>query len=421
MFWGSNEIEWEVLHRVSEKLTDYHHLRKKFNIQTSDIKFLYQRFIPPDKATHHANRFNFLYELHRARGLHVTDPRDRVFAFLGHYAHDLIHHQSQELAAMKADYSKAVEQVYVDVAARALQGSKGDSALIALAAVQHHALAPLVLEELQAENGTRKAAHTRLLPSWVPDWRTYQGFILSEPISPHRASRTSAPKLNIDQDSRILHIHGVKVDIIKTASRVLRDQEFHSRRDQKSSELLLPVEYLWRDICQKTDFNLNETYLNGQTAFFAFSQALSNGCVQAASRVRKHYNEIPEARWLQEAALYLRGAMGSPDTISLDLLDMAEMAEREYGKEGWSRCANGASKNRKFARTTAGYYVLGPAIMDEGDIVCVLFGGKMPFCLRPSGRQYILVGECYAHGLMKGEVMDMMTRNELVEQVFELI
>jgi hypothetical protein len=34
-----------------------------------------------------------------------------------------------------------------------------------------------------------------------------------------------------------------------------------------------------------------------------------------------------------------------------------------------------------------------------------LVGGKMPFCLRPWGDQFLLVGECYVHGLMTGEAI----------------
>lgn len=418
MFWGRAEIEWVILHRVCEKLTDYHHLRNKFNIRTSDIKFLFQRFIQPDESSYHANRFNFLYELHRARNLKVTDPRDRVFAFLGHYALRSVHHHNRELAAIGADYNKSVHQVYIDVAIRALRGSQGDSALIALAAVQHNNLPPHPTEELQAGVEPKPFARASL-PSWVPDWTTYQGFILSEPISPHRAHGASVPNLSILEGSPILRVHGLKIDIVAACSRVLRDQEFHGKRDQ-NSELPLAVEYLWREICQKQEFNMHEKYPNGQAAFYAFSQALSNGCVQIAGRESKKYNEIPESRWLEQAALYLWRATRQSDNIAPELLEIAKKAEREHDKEEWSRSANGASKNRKFARTKKGYYVLGPAVMEEGDIVCVLFGGKMPFCLRPREKRYVLVGECYTHGLMKGEAIDMMARNEVTEQVFEL-
>lgn len=75
---------------------------------------------------------------------------------------------------------------------------------------------------------------------------------------------------------------------------------------------------------------------------------------------------------------------------------------------------------RAFAKTAKGYFVLGPKVMEVGDIVCVLFGGKTPFGLRPwADGQYLLVGEAYVHGLMKGEAE--VPRLGEKEEIFELI
>jgi len=52
--------------------------------------------------------------------------------------------------------------------------------------------------------------------------------------------------------------------------------------------------------------------------------------------------------------------------------------------------------------------------------VCVLFGGKTPFCLRPWGHGYLLVGECYVHGLMNGEAMGMLERGDIEAQIFDI-
>ena len=72
------------------------------------------------------------------------------------------------------------------------------STLIALAAVQHMSLPECLSLEPKA-----KAADKDPLPSWVPDWRTYQSFILSEPINPHCAHGTSSPKLQFDENDRL--------------------------------------------------------------------------------------------------------------------------------------------------------------------------------------------------------------------------
>lgn len=142
-----------------------------------------------------------MYELHRARHLRVTDPRDRVFAMLGHFS---VHMDNAELAALQADYKKTTAQVYVDVAVRALTG---DSSLITLAAVQHPDHPSGTKAPSQASAQTR-AIDENTLPSWVPDWETYETHILSEPTSPHCAHGTTSPKLDIDRSTLVLRLAG---------------------------------------------------------------------------------------------------------------------------------------------------------------------------------------------------------------------
>lgn len=417
LFWGDAEIDWMVLSRVCEKLTDYHHLRSTFKIRTSDIKYFFQRFAEPDMESHHANRVNFIYELHRARGLQFTDSRDRVFAWLGHYSLQM---SSKELGALQADYDKTVAEVYMETAKRALEGDVGKndgSALITLAAVQHISLQSHNESPAQKSHGVQDTRRDTL-PSWVPDWRTYQSFILSEPISPHRAHGTSSPKLKFIGGGLILQIYGLEIGSIEVCSRPFATKEFHGKAQTGVSES--PIGYIWHEICRKDRFNLGDKYINGQESLFACMQTLGNGCVQIAGREKRSYHEIPRSRWLEQEAVYLVNTLGQSDSVAPDVRQLAGEADL-HTPEQWSRSASAASKNRAFAKTSKGYYILGPRIMDAGDVVCVLFGGKLPFCLRPWGTRYLLVGECYVHGLMDGEAMEMMGRNELIEKPFDIV
>jgi len=63
---------------------------------------------------------------------------------------------------------------------------------------------------------------------------------------------------------------------------------------------------------------------------------------------------------------------------------------------------------RKFFVTQNGYIGLGPGSIRKKDLVCVLLGGRVPFILRrmSTSSSHILLGECYAHGIMKGEALE---------------
>lgn len=58
---------------------------------------------------------------------------------------------------------------------------------------------------------------------------------------------------------------------------------------------------------------------------------------------------------------------------------------------------------RKPFRTQDGHIGLGPYVLEPGDLVCVLYGGRVPYILRPRGDgTFVFLGECYVHGIMFG-------------------
>ncbi|KAF2792212.1 HET-domain-containing protein [Melanomma pulvis-pyrius CBS 109.77] len=68
-----------------------------------------------------------------------------------------------------------------------------------------------------------------------------------------------------------------------------------------------------------------------------------------------------------------------------------------------------ALQYRRFATTDRGYFALVPRGTRLGDRICVFERGHVPFVIRPveGGEGYELMGECYVHGIMQGEVMEM--------------
>lgn len=428
LFWGNARIQWQLLCSVCQALTDYHHLRKHVNIQTPTIKYMYRRFIEPDRTSRHANRFSFIYELHRARHLQASDPRDRVYAMLGHYA--IRNSSNEQLKALKPDYTKAPEDVYIDVATRDLVGN---STLLTLASVQHNIL-PSKQTAVNSTSLNYSSVSPNKLPSWVPDWRVCQTYILSEPTSPHHASGTLPASVRVDNPSKALFIKGILVDAVVACSQPLGPREFHI----DNLEGLASIETIWREVCSQSDFDLAARYLplcgygsigEGESgnsrcqkeieegsAVFAYLQTLSNACVAVAWQGGQPYDSVPTRKWLAHGAKYLTCAVQAGG-VSKKLQDLAEGGD----KARWARAANNATRNRAFARTHDGYYVLGPKIMEPGDVVCVLYGGNLPFYLRPWGSKYLLVGECYVHGIMNGEMIEAAERKGIQEEVFQIV
>ena len=71
------------------------------------------------------------------------------------------------------------------------------------------------------------------------------------------------------------------------------------------------------------------------------------------------------------------------------------------------------------------YIGLGPSTMQKGDIICILFGGRVPFVLRSrsgpvresfnTGDGFTLVGECYVHGLMDGQTTQEAEEKQAID------
>lgn len=63
------------------------------------------------------------------------------------------------------------------------------------------------------------------------------------------------------------------------------------------------------------------------------------------------------------------------------------------------------SIDRRFFITQKGFIGTGPTSLQKGDVIAILCGGVVPFVLRPSFREYGVIGPCYVHGIMTGEAM----------------
>lgn len=58
--------------------------------------------------------------------------------------------------------------------------------------------------------------------------------------------------------------------------------------------------------------------------------------------------------------------------------------------------------------------------MKKGDIVCIIFGCDVPLVLRRVENHFVLIGDCYVEGIMKGEAMKLLEAGKVKEETFNL-
>ena len=74
---------------------------------------------------------------------------------------------------------------------------------------------------------------------------------------------------------------------------------------------------------------------------------------------------------------------------------------------------------RRLITTNGGYLGLAPAATLPHDKICILAGCNVPLILRPRREHYEIIGECYIHGIMRGEAMQDVEEGKLrLEDIF---
>ncbi|KAK1968621.1 HET domain-containing protein [Colletotrichum sublineola] len=126
-------------------------------------------------------------------------------------------------------------------------------------------------------------------------------------------------------------------------------------------------------------------------------------------RTRKPREELDgEVQDLAETFLTQMAEIGLPPTA-----DEFGHPERKEKLQTFGAGARTYSNNRRVFATRDGRVGIGPKIMQPGDEVIVLFGGRMPFIARPRGDHRLLVGSCYLvdDELMWGKVTEKVRFN----------
>ncbi|KAI4112914.1 MAG: hypothetical protein LQ345_006008 [Seirophora villosa] len=307
------------------------------------------------------------------RGSRATNPRDKVYGVMGMTA-----------TPLHPNYTLPVTTVYTD-AARTILDFDASSLTDLLCCVDYQ-------------------EPTENLPTWVPDWSTPRQTVSIGYLGAMQGIHQSAKDSKVDWHYHLngvsLNISGFCYDTINSIS-ALAECILTDLIVRESPTHQFIIECI-RQVCEHCQKQPGETSL-----FEAFWQTLVAG--KDGSGVQKAPPDY-EAIF----ALLLDTATGRSPSFSDQptfkrKLNLANLEVRQPGRmyRQMQIAFKAAVKRRRFGTTASGCMGLYPRGTRVGDRVGIFSGGHVPFVLRRHSEPgaYQLVGECYQHGIMDGQIM----------------
>jgi hypothetical protein len=341
----------------------------------------------------------------------ATDPRDRIYALLG---------LAKEMELMEpedVDYKKEVVQVYTEATRLILRFSERGtefSGLRILANVKH--------PKDEKDDGW---------PSWVQKWQDPD----FDPLRKAKKERNETPKntwstftmSNLPSSAKFhtggieyltprdtrpydpfsILVQGFIFDTIASNVHLMDPLPLSRARLWDFVTDIRGVRKEWRDP-YPTGEGINEV--------FALTLTLAEALSYTAASDAETYHDIDFQHFslamFDRTIKTMRDEGRNDECAALETKFQADVDELRLAVAGHDKSKTFANsvqltclKNKLFS-SIGGYVGVGDIKLENDDLVCVLFGAKMPFILRPIGKRYRLVGECYFHGIMLGEALE---------------
>ena len=338
------------------------------------------RLMREEQHNRDTSKRNLIALLHRSKRTKATDQRDIIYSLFGLMT-------DSERAAIRVDYSPShtVADVFMDVARYCVTTEQGGNLLV------QAGLSPL-----------RKVPN---LPSWVPDWTSTNCNPLNTGI--YNACSNLLKPFEVLADGRTIIVTGHKVSTVAQVGipvtyphGVLERSGREPSKEQYSlHEILIAAAVL----CELA----REAYPQYALRHEDWSEVLRRTCVmdQHWSGRRLTYADRPEF----DACI---AAIGFGSDVFEAIKEGATTNSSVEADEIATRInallyginVSQFQKGRVMALLKGGLLGCMPNGTREGDVVVILFGGWVPFVLRPlEAGVYELVGHCYVHGIMDGE------------------
>ena len=356
-----------------------------------------------------------LHVLMRHRQTFASDPRDKIFAFGG-----LCSAARDDKLAIRPDYGNDTVDIYTVFAVRTLQNS--------------HNLDILSIPRVQESSVSGN------LPSWVPDWSVFdqatslQGWeadAKQEWIIRPKFAATGLSKCKpiFNNTHTRLGLRGAIVDRVMFAAPecvTYPDQDGLMKTNDikliiSSQKVLKKMEDIsWCRVFWKQ-------YPTGEKIMDVYWQTLLAGMIFGSFEVtREIFHRWDRANMQFRLIQFVR--LDSPwffKTVHYIIMLICTIASYfgwiavidymvYFTPETTFRTLASPLLNRCLFRTEAGFIGLGPRLIrgdvDE-DYVALCEGGALPLIVRRKGDDWEVIGDCYVHGWMNGELYEIAKKD----------
>lgn len=343
ILWAETEIDWANLMRVYIWRYWRALILPDTELHLSDLHLhgfyiRHRREVIPFRPEGAAEPLPFLEILDLARGLGVTDPRDRIYAF------NKVASPSKFLPALRPNYNTPYLRVYHDFACEYLRLSTDLDIL-------HYAHNDG--EALKAD-----------FPSWVPRWNLHLypdhtvRFNSHTRSSEPYASLRSTPTFILSTDQCVLELGALIIDTVN----------FVARKFDKMRTTPDDVASLWNTVSRRPN-RLPYSCSPSRAFVEIFRCGVYRGRLMEWQRLESAYMLLLQHELHEDSELY----------------SLAESFHQKRMED---------MHNKSFIMSSRGYYGLAPQTVEEGDVYCIISGTRTPFILRRTDRpgHYKLVG-----------------------------
>lgn len=300
----------------------------------------------------------------------ASDPRDQLFAL-----HSLAWPDDQRNPKWRPDYTKDVRTLYME-----------NTREIA----EHGGLPDVYAARSDPYVETEQLEVTISFPSWVIRWDrpSYTNIQDLIPLADNYTTCGRTAQL-VDEmhDPEILSLRGFTISNLS-----LVDHSLH-----QGTNMMHDIPSLWLRV-QSEILGGSVSYKGADTLDHAFAQTVT------ALTVGKEWPAGQELSTL----MYWIGELGGEATTEVQqrILQL-QLKDRTYTKS--------------FFLTDDGHIGIGPRIARLEDVVCVFFGHRIPYLLRPtSDGRFLFLGPCYVHEMMHGQAIEGMNARKYKEDWIHL-